>query len=246
MQKERIEKLLRDVKSAKISLGKALDMLKTFPYDDMGFAKFDTHRVLRKGFPEVIFCQGKTKKQVQLIFKRCANDSLLMATRADKQTFKAVKLVRRDAEYFDKARIIIAGKRYKKKGKPIAIATAGTADIPVAEEAAVTAEAMGNLVDRIYDIGVAGIHRMFMNKDKFINANVVIVVAGMEGALVSVIGGLVRRPVIAVPTSVGYGASFEGIAPLLTMLNCCAPGVCVVNIDNGFGAGYLSSLINEK
>ncbi|MFQ5953202.1 MAG: nickel pincer cofactor biosynthesis protein LarB, partial [Candidatus Omnitrophota bacterium] len=172
--------------------------------------------------------------------------SFVMATRADRRAYNAVKKIRKDAVFCEEAGIIFAGKKRKKNGKTIAIVTAGTSDIPVAEEAAATAELMGNPVERIYDVGVAGIHRLLGNKKNLLKANVVIVCAGMEGALASIVGGVVEKPVIAVPTSVGYGANFSGLAPLLTMLNSCSPGVAVVNIDNGFGAGYMASLINTK
>ena len=246
MDRKKLKKILKNVEGKKTTVDEALSALKDFPYNDMGFAKIDTHRSIRKGFPEVVFCRGKKLKQIQSIFEKAGKDSFLMATRADEKTYLGVKKVRKDAVYFDEARIIFAGKKKRKKGKPIAVVTAGTSDIPVAEEAAVTAELAGNPVERIYDIGVAGIHRMFMNRDKILRANVVIVVAGMEGALASIVGGVVERPVIAVPTSVGYGANFKGLAPLLTMLNSCAPGVAAVNIDNGFGAGYMASMINKR
>lgn len=225
----------------------ALRILRSLPYEDMGFAKIDTHRDLRKGFPEVIFCKGKTLEQLTKIVKRLAsNNEFIMATKANKEVYQAIKKVCKDAVYYEAARIVLVGqKRRKADQKIILVVSAGTADLPVAEEAAVTAEAMGNKVDRLYDIGVAGLHRLIDNKEELFNANVIIVVAGMEGALASIVGGLVNKPVIAVPTSIGYGASFGGLAALLTMLNCCAPGVAVVNIDNGFGAGYLASLINQ-
>jgi NCAIR mutase (PurE)-related protein len=169
-----------------------------------------------------------------------------MATKAEEAVFKAIRKVRKDAVYYETAKIVLAGKKRKKKSaKSILVVTAGTSDVPIAEEAAVTAEIMGNAVERIYDIGVAGVHRLFDSKEKLFKANVIIVVAGMEGALASIIGGLVDSPVISVPTSVGYGASFEGLAALLSMLNCCSPGSVTVNIDNGFGAGYFASLINH-
>ncbi|MGD2278514.1 MAG: nickel pincer cofactor biosynthesis protein LarB [Candidatus Omnitrophota bacterium] len=246
MEKTKLRKLLKKVEKGTLSPEKALENLKAFPYDDLGFAKIDTHRDLRKGVPEVILCEGKTIDQIKGIFANGKKSSFMMATRADRKIYSAVKKIREDAVFHEKARIIFAGKRRKKKGKTIAVVTAGTSDIPVAEEAAITAEIIGNKVERIYDIGVAGIHRLLGNKKKLTKANVVIVVAGMEGALASIVGGVVERPVIAVPTSVGYGANFKGITPLLTMLNACAPGIAVVNIDNGFGAGYMASLINKK
>ncbi len=169
-----------------------------------------------------------------------------MATKANKEVYEAIRNVRTDAIYYETARIVLIGQRKRKAAqKMILVLSAGTADLPIAEEAAVTAEAMGNTVERLYDVGVAGVHRLFDNKEKLFQANVIVVVAGMEGALASIVGGLVDKPVVAVPTSVGYGASFGGLAALLTMLNCCAPGVVVVNIDNGFGAGYFASVINQ-
>lgn len=246
MEKARLRKILEKIEKGNLSAEKALEELKTFPYDDLGFAKIDTHRDLRKGFPEVILCKGKTIEQIKGIFKNSQKGSFIMATRASRRVYNAVKKIRKDAVFCGEAGIIFAGKKKKKDGKTIAVVTAGTSDIPVAEEAATTAELMGNPVERIYDVGVAGIHRLFDSKKKLSKANVVIVCAGMEGALASIVGGIVEKPVIAVPTSVGYGANFQGLAPLLTMLNACAPGVAVVNIDNGFGAGYVASLINSK
>lgn len=247
MDREKIKKLLENVRDGKIKIADALIILKTLPYEDLGFAKIDTHRDLRKGFPEVIYCKGKTLEQItKIVEKLSAENEFVMATKADKEVYEAIKNVMKDAVYYETAKIVLIGQRKKKIGKKtILVASAGTSDLPVAEEAVVTAEAMGNTVERLYDIGVAGVHRLFNNKEKLFDANVIIVVAGMEGALASVIGGLVDKPVIAVPTSVGYGASFEGLSALLTMLNCCAPGVVVVNIDNGFGAGYFASVINQ-
>ncbi|MFC1725489.1 nickel pincer cofactor biosynthesis protein LarB [candidate division KSB1 bacterium] len=247
MDKEKLTTLLKNVKSGKIDVNEALETLKSFPYEDLGFAKIDTHRDLRKGFPEVIFCQGKKTDQiVKIIEKFSASNRIIMATRAEKDVFDAVEKVRKDAKYFDMARIILIGdKKPAKSDNKILLVSAGTSDMPVAEEAAVTAEVMGNKVERLYDIGVAGIHRLFNNTGKLFEANVLIVAAGMEGALASIVSGMVDKPVVAVPTSVGYGASFNGLSALLTMLNSCAPGIAVVNIDNGFGAGYLASMINQ-
>ncbi len=221
--------------------------LRAFPYEDLGFAKIDTHRDLRTGFPEVIFCEGKTPEQLTAVGGAVvARGGLLMATRADVAAFDAIREAVPDATYHEKARIVTAGPaREKGGGGSILVVSAGTSDMPVAEEAAVTAEIMGNDVVRLYDVGVAGIHRLFAHRDEFERASVIIVVAGMEGALASVVGGLTDKPVVAVPTSVGYGASFEGLSALLTMLNSCAPGVVVVNIDNGFGAGYFASSVNR-
>ncbi|MFH1751312.1 MAG: nickel pincer cofactor biosynthesis protein LarB [Candidatus Micrarchaeota archaeon] len=216
-------------------------------YEDIGFSKVDHQRTLRKGYPEVIFCKGKTPDQVLGIFKSLAKKGKnVLATRANEKMSKLVCGQFKKAQFEKRSGCLylIQEKATPKSGK-ILIATGGTSDIPIAEEAAITAEIMGNGVERLYDVGVAGIHRLLSNSHKLKEANVVIVVAGMEGALASVVGGLTARPVIAVPTSVGYGASFQGIAPLLTMLNSCAPGVVVVNIDNGFGAGYFASVINK-
>lgn len=244
---ERIRRLLKNVRSGKVPVDKAIDSLKSLPYHDMGFAKIDCHRALRRGFPEVVFGQGKTISQVAMISKKIvAHDGVLLVTRASKEAYRAVKKICRGARYNELGRVIYYRKDpvVLKKGL-VLIISAGTADLPVAEEARVTCELMGNLVETLYDVGVAGIHRLLNHKHLIDKASVIIVVAGMEGALASVVSGLVSRPVVAVPTSVGYGASFEGLAPLLTMMNSCSPGVAVVNIDNGFGAGYLAGLINS-
>jgi len=247
MNKESIEKLLTDVKEGRVSIDDALRVLKRLPFEDIGFAKIDTHRDLRRGFPEVILCQGKSLEQIsQIVEKIMSKDDVIMASRASREVYEAIKKVDVNAVYYETARIVLIGKKKEiKTDKIVLIISAGTSDIPVAEEAAVTAEIMGNPVERVYDIGVAGMHRLLGHQEEIFRANVLVVVAGMEGALASVIGGLVDRPVIAVPTSVGYGASFDGLAALLSMLNCCAPGVTVVNIDNGFGAGYFAGLINQ-
>ena len=236
------------VKSGELSVQEAVGRLRHLPYEDLGFAKVDHHRSLRTGFPEVIFCQGKSSEQVVEIIKRLAErNPVVLATRADEAIYEAVREAVPHAVYYKQARMIVVRKDepQPETDKYMMVVSAGTADIPVAEEAAVTAESMGSKVERVYDIGVAGIHRLLDQKDKLRNANVIIVVAGMEGALASVVGGLVDKPVIAVPTSIGYGSSFEGLAALLSMLNTCAEGVAVVNIDNGFGAGYFAHLINR-
>jgi hypothetical protein len=242
----KIKKLLKDIKSGKVSPEEAYIRLKHLPFEDMGFAKLDTHRAIRKGFPEVIYCQGKTIPQIREIFKRLSdNHKNIMATRADGKIYKAIRSIRPSAKYHETAKIVTIGKGETGKGKTLVI-TAGTADIPVAEEAAVTAEFLGNRVSRLYDMGVAGLHRVIGSMEKMSGSDVIIVVAGMEGALASVVGGLTDKPVIAVPTSIGYGASFKGLAALLSMLNSCAPGVAVVNIDNGFGAGCMAAVINRN
>lgn len=247
MDREKIRELLENVKAGKTGIDEALRALKSFPYKDLGYAKIDTHRDLRRGFPEVILCRGKTIEQIEKIVESLSPETdFIMATKADKAAYEAIRKVKNDAVYYETAHIVLIGKARKKKStKTILVITAGTSDIPIAEEAVVTAEIMGNAVDRVYDIGVAGVHRLFDNSEKLFDANVIVVVAGMEGALASIIGGMVDSPVIAVPTSVGYGSSFEGLAALLSMLNCCAPGVVTVNIDNGFGAGYFASFINH-
>lgn len=246
MDKDRLRQLLQQVKGGELDVNDALDRLKSFPYHDIGFAKLDTHRDLRRGFSEVIFCSGKTVEQVVGIFSTLSTgDRRVMATKASREIYDAVRQQCPDAEFKEAAGIILSAKVGPAKTKKrIAVVSAGTSDIPIAEEAAVTAEAMGNPVERLFDVGVAGIHRLLGNQETLFKANVVIVVAGMEGALASVVGGMVDKPVIAVPTSIGYGASFNGLAALLSMLNCCAPGVAVMNIDNGFGAGYFAAIVN--
>ena len=247
MDKSQIKKLLEDVQSGNIRIEEALEKLKILPYDDLGFAKIDTHRSVRRGFPEVIFCEGKTNQQIQNIIKKMIpHNRVILGMRAKKDVYEAVKKITDQVAYHQDARAIIVGKKPDIQFKgTILIVSAGTADMPVAEEAAITAEVMGNRIERLYDAGVAGIHRLLENKERLFSATVLVVVAGMEGALPGVVGGLVDKPVIAVPTSVGYGTNFQGLSALLTMLNTCVPGIAVVNIDNGFGAGYMASLINR-
>jgi NCAIR mutase (PurE)-related protein len=247
MDSERIRKLLEQVRTGAVSVEDAFSRLKDLPYEDLGFARLDTHRELRQGIPEVIFCPGKTTRQIVDIFERMAGrEQRVMAARATAETAKAIRDKIPEAVYHAAARIITLGDPPDVTGKgTVLVISAGTADIPVADEAAVTAETLGSPVERLYDVGVAGIHRLLDRRDTLFTANVLVVVAGMDGALPSVVGGLVGRPVIAVPTSVGYGASFGGLAALLTMLNSCAPGVTVVNIDNGFGAGYNAHIMNQ-
>jgi NCAIR mutase (PurE)-related protein len=242
-----IRKLFEQVRSGKLTPDDAVQRLRHLPFEDLGFAKVDHHRALRAGMPEVIFGERKTPSQMAGIFAQLAkHGGNILATRADKKQFAAVKKKVRGVEYRELARTIVLQRDEKEYGKGIiAIVSAGTSDIPVAEEALVTAEMMGNQVEHFYDVGVAGIHRLLANREALTKARVVIVCAGMEGALPSVVGGLVGVPVIAVPTSVGYGASFKGLTALLGMLNSCASNVSVVNIDNGFGAGYVASLINR-
>ncbi|NLO83398.1 MAG: nickel pincer cofactor biosynthesis protein LarB [Clostridiales bacterium] len=248
MQADYLKNILEDVKAGRRTVDEALEDLKYLPFEDLGFAKVDHHRQLRNGYPEVIYCQGKRLDHIQAIVERmlARGQVNILATRANRAVYEAIKKVASDAEFHELAGIVTVRRVQipPMKGK-IAVVSAGTADLPVAEEAAVTAEVLGNKVERVYDVGVAGIHRL-MAKARMLNeANVIIVVAGMEGALASVVGGLVDKPVIAVPTSVGYGANFGGLSALLCMLNSCASGVAVVNIDNGFGAGYMASTINR-
>lgn len=241
-----INQLLNAVRDGTTSVEKAAAQLKNLPYEDLGFAKLDHHRSLRSGFPEVIFCQGKTKEQVVTIFEHFIKaDAKVLATRASKEQYEAVHAAVPNAVYLEVPRLITYQLDDIAKIGKVAVCTAGTSDIPVAEEAACVAEFFGAEVERFYDVGVAGIHRLLAAVPKIREANVVIAIAGMEGALASVIGGLVDKPVIAVPTSVGYGANFGGVSALLTMLNSCAEGISVVNIDNGFGAGYLAAQINR-
>jgi pyridinium-3,5-biscarboxylic acid mononucleotide synthase len=244
---ESIRKLFEQVRNGKLTPDDAVARLRHMPFEDLGFAKVDHHRAMRNGMPEVILGEGKTPAQVAGIFARLAeHGGNILATRISEKQFAAVKKQVRAAQYRDLARAIVLQRDPTKYGKGIvAVVSAGTSDIPVAEEAVVTAEVMGNEVEHFYDVGVAGIHRLLANREALTRARVVIVCAGMEGALPSVVGGLVGVPVIAVPTSVGYGASFKGMAALLGMLNSCASNVSVVNIDNGFGAGYVASLINR-
>ena len=247
MNIKEVEKLLKDVKNGESTIEEALNVLKNFPYTDLGFARIDHHREMRTGYPEIIYCAGKSVDQVKEIVRVMSEkENNVIGTRANQEMFDAVKSILPDAVYYPIARIISVQK--KKPASPktrIAVITAGTSDMPIAEEAAITAELLGNIVLRIYDAGVAGIHRLVDKLPEIRNCRVIIVIAGMEGALASVVGGLVDKPVIAVPTSVGYGANFGGISALLAMLTSCSTGVTVVNIDNGFGAGFSASMINK-
>ena len=243
-----VRKLLEDVKKGRLSVKKALDKLKSFPYKDIGIAKIDTHRMLRRGFPEVVFGMGKTPAQIMKILGGMDIEGHpVLITRCPEETYRAIRDLYPGARYNPEARAVTLGKKMKhRRSSYILVMTAGTSDINVAEEAALTAEIMGNRVERIFDVGVAGLHRLFSVREKITGASVIVVVAGMEGALPSVVSGMSDAPLIAVPTSVGYGASFGGIAALLSMLNSCSSGVVVVNIDNGYGAGYAASMINRK
>jgi pyridinium-3,5-biscarboxylic acid mononucleotide synthase len=241
-----LRRLLESVRDGELGLDEALGALRRLPFDDLGFAKLDSHRALRTGFPEVVLCEGKRPEQVVTIMQRCVEVPVpTLATRADPEVAAAVCEALPDVRYEEVARVLVHEPQpLLKRSGVILVVSAGTSDIPVAEEAALTAEVMGNHVERLFDVGVAGLHRLLGHFEMLTAASVLVVVAGMEAALASVVGGLVRRPVIAVPTSVGYGASFDGLSALLGCLNACAPGVTVVNIDNGFGAGYSASLIN--
>jgi len=248
-----LRSLLESVKAGEVDIDEAMGRLKALPYEDLGFAKLDIHRHLRTGAPEVVFCQGKTIEQVIEILRRLsAHSRCILATRADRNVYEAIRAQMPDTCYHEAARIVVVGTPERgedelaRDEKYVMVLCGGTADIPVAEEAVVTAMSLGSRVERAYDVGVAGLHRLLDQKETILGANVLVAVAGMEGALASVVGGLVDRPVIAVPTSIGYGASFGGLAALLSMLNSCAAGVSVVNIDNGFGAGYLAHMINRR
>lgn len=250
MDTPRLKKLLEEVKSGDVPVAEAIERLRTLPYDDIGCAKLDLHRAIRTGFPEVVFCQGKTCEQsVEIVKRLVRHHEKVLATRVAPDVAERIAAAVEGCTYHEIARILVIERPPKAEkqdnGKYVMVLCAGTADIPVAEEAAVTAESMGSRIERSYDIGVAGLHRLLDQRERIIQANVLIVVAGMEGALPSVVGGMVSCPVIAVPTSVGYGASFGGLSALLAMLNSCAAGVAVMNIDNGFGAGYFAHLVNR-
>jgi NCAIR mutase (PurE)-related protein len=252
MDTHRLKRLLHAVKSGEMAVEQAFDSLRTLPYDDIGCAKIDLHRGIRTGFPEVVFCQGKSCEQAVEIVKRLAAHHVkVLATRVAPDVAEKIAAAVEGCTYHGAARLLVVDRTVEKTdgvakdAKYVMVLCAGTADIPVAEEAAVTAESMGSRVERSYDIGVAGLHRLLDQRERIMQANVLIVVAGMEGALPSVVGGMVSCPVIAVPTSVGYGASFGGLSALLAMLNSCAAGIAVMNIDNGFGAGYFAHLVNK-
>lgn len=248
MDQEHLQTLLRDFKAGTLSLEQATERLRQLPYENLGYAQVDHHRALRQGFPEVIFGQGKTPEQIAGIAGRLLEQAAnLLITRSNREAFGQVQQIAADAVYHPSCGAISVRRDATVRGRgTIMIVTAGTSDIPVADEAALTAELMGNQVERLFDVGVAGIHRVLSRRELLQAARVIVCVAGMEGALPSVVGGLVSVPVIAVPTSIGYGASLGGIAALLGMLNSCASNVTVVNIDNGFGAGFVASLINRE
>ena len=243
-----LRELLNDVKSNRIDIDIAMDKLKNLPYEDLGYANIDHHREIRTGYPEVIYCEGKKDEHILgIVEKMSKKNSNILGTRCRKSTYEKIKQIYPNADYNQSSRILkIQNHAIQNRGKgKIVVVTGGTSDIPVADEAYHTALFLGNTVERVYDVGVAGIHRLLSKKQIIDTARVIIAVAGMEGALPSVLGGLVDVPIIAVPTSVGYGSNFNGLSALLTMLNSCASGISVVNIDNGFGAGYLASMINK-
>ncbi len=246
MDERTLRTLLEQMQRGEMRVEEALAALRRLPFEDLGFARLDTHRGLRAGFPEVVYCEGKRPEQAAAMIARLAEGpGPVLGTRAVFEVYARVRAAMPAARYSDVARMVIVEREpLPKRPGTVLVICAGTADLPVAEEAALTAEVMGNHVERLVDVGVAGLHRLLAHVEQVQRATVLVVVAGMEGALPSVVGGLVRRPLIAVPTSVGYGASFGGLAALLAMLNSCAPGVTVVNIDNGFGAGYAASMIN--
>ena len=259
MEADQLRSLLDQVRRGETTVEQALEHLRNLPYEDLGFARIDHHRALRTGAPEVVYCPGKTVEQILAITERIhAQGPKVMATRADRTVADALRERFPSAVYHEAARIVVVPRDLEPSAKETAeqagphvngtilVVSAGTADMPVAEEAAVTASELGSPVDRLYDVGVAGLHRLLDQRQRLFEANVLVVVAGMEGALASVVAGLVRRPVIAVPTSVGYGANFGGLSALLTMLNTCAAGVAVVNIDNGFGAGFFAHRVNVR
>lgn len=246
MNRAQLETLLTKIAQGSLTPQEGLEQLRFLPYEDIGFARIDHHRSLRQGVPEVIFCEGKTVEQVRAIGERIlSHHSNLLATRISPAAAEALLTLSPRAEYHPMARIVLVRQEERPPTEGIVlVAAAGTSDLPVAEEAVITARALGSTVQTVYDVGVAGLHRLLDTQERLFAARVIVVVAGMEGALASVVGGLVDKPVIAVPTSVGYGANFGGLAPLLAMLNSCASGVAVVNIDNGFGAGYMAHTIN--
>jgi NCAIR mutase (PurE)-related protein len=247
MRKEELAEILEKVQRGEMPLDEAVSRIAIEPVTDLGFAVLDHHRELRKGLPEVVYCEGKHRDTIRPIVESLLekNEGNILLTRASEEVYEEVRKACPEAEYHRQARFVLIRREEKELVGKIVVVTAGTADIPVAEEAAVVAELTGNSVERLYDVGVSGMHRVMSRADVFLGANVIVVVAGMEGALPSIVGGMVECPVIAVPTSIGYGANLGGMAALLGMLNSCALGVAVVNIDNGFGAGYFANLINQ-
>jgi NCAIR mutase (PurE)-related protein len=246
LDKNKIKKLLEEVKRGSKSIKEALTVLENLPFIDLGFAKIDTHRELRMGAPEAIYCASKTTEQIIKIIEKTKNDSNVLATKVPEESLKKIKETYPQAKIYKESNLAFIGKFPKKTVGKVVIITAGTSDIPIAIESEITAKSMGVEVETIFDVGVSGIHRLLSIRNKFKEADIGIVIAGMEGALPSVVAGLVDTPIIAVPTSVGYGASFKGIAPLLTMLNSCAPGICVMNIDDGYSAGFFAAAVIKK
>lgn len=246
MDTNKIKKLLEEVKKGNKSIKEALSVLENLPFIDLDFAKIDTHRELRMGAPEAIYCFNKTTKQIIQIIEKMKTNSNIIATRVPEESLKKIKKVFPEAKIYPESNLAFLGKFPKKTIGKVVIITGGTSDIPVARESEITARSMGVEVETIFDVGVAGIHRVLRIRDKLKGADIAIVIAGMEGALPSVVAGLIDTPIIAVPTSVGYGASFKGIAPLLTMLNSCAPGICVMNIDSGYSAGFFAAAVIKK
>jgi NCAIR mutase (PurE)-related protein len=246
MDKNKIKKLLEEVEKGNKSVKEALKTLENLPFIDLGFAKIDTHRELRMGAPEAIYCMNKTLTQIMQIIKKMKTDSNIIATRVPEKFLKKIKKAYPEAKIYPEANLVFIGKFPKKTIGKVAVVTAGTSDIPVARESEITAKSMGVKVQTFFDVGVSGIHRVFSIKKELKGADIVIVIAGMEGALPSVVAGLIDTPIIAVPTSVGYGANLKGIAPLLTMLNSCAPGISVVNIDDGYSAGFFAAAVIKK
>ncbi len=246
MNDQALKQLIKNISLKKVSAQDAFEQIKKLSFLDLGFAKLDSHRALRKGFPEVIYAKGKTTKQLKHIVASAIEQwHSLILTKVSLSVYRQLKKEYPQLKFSPAAKVVYYNKRKPKQKKGcVTVVTAGTSDLPVAEEAVIILEVMGNKVRRLYDVGVAGIHRVINKRRLLVDSRAIIVIAGMEGALASVVGGLVDKPVIAVPTSVGYGANFKGIAPLLTMLNCCAPGVTVVNINNGFGAAYFANMIN--
>jgi NCAIR mutase (PurE)-related protein len=246
MDKNKIKNLLEEVEKGNKSVKEAFAILENLPFIDLGFAKIDTHRELRMGAPEAIYCTNKTPTQIMQIIDRMKTDSNIIATKVPEKSLKKIKKAYPDAKIYPEANLVFIGKFPKKTIGRVVILTAGTSDIPVARESEITARSMGIKVETFFDVGVSGIHRILHIRNKLKDADIIIVIAGMEGALPSVVAGLIDTPIIAVPTSVGYGASFKGIAPLLTMLNSCAPGISVVNIDNGYSAGFFAAAVIKK
>lgn len=246
LDKNKIKKLLEEVKKGGKSIKEALTVLENLPFMDLGFAKIDTHRELRMGAPEAIYCASKTTEQIIKIIEKTKDDSNVIATKVPEKSLEKIKETYPQAKIYKEANLAFIGKLPQKTVGKVVIITAGTSDIPIAIESEITAKSMGVEVETIFDVGVSGIHRLLSIRNKFKEADIGIVIAGMEGALPSVVAGLVDTPIIAVPTSVGYGASFKGIAPLLTMLNSCAPGICVMNIDDGYSAGFFAAAVIKK